>query len=130
MAIYADLEDMPFVEWLAGCVPVDITDGIVNNILFEREIESDATLEETTLKQRELAKADLYMWCSLMPSISSTVKDSDGGWSHSEGGGQLTIADKRRFHRLARAIYRKYGINTGGGSVNINNMGMKVFPTR
>lgn len=130
MATYADYTDMPVKEWLEGLVPIDITEGCIDNILFERGIEADAVLEDTTKKQRDLCKADLYIWCALTPSISGTVKDADGGWSHSEGGTQMTLSDKRILRKMALRLYRKYGEtqeSLGTSSININNHGIKMF---
>ena len=118
---------MPIEDWLSGLVPYDITEECVNNILFERGIEPETTLDETTKKQRDLCKADLYMWCSLQPSITPRVSDADGGWSHSEGGQHMTVGDKEALRKAALRIYRLYGENVGAGSIRMNNFGMRVM---
>lgn len=127
MAKYADLEDMPIEDWLAGLVPLDITEGAVNDILFERGIEPGTTLDETTKKQRDLCKADLYMWCSLQPSITPSVKDADGGWSHSEGGQHMTVGDKTALRNAALRIYRLYGEKQGASTIRVSSFGMRMF---
>lgn len=128
MAKFSDLNDMTMYDWLAGCVGIDITEDAVNVILYDRDIEPDATLEETTKKQRELCKADLFMWCSTLPSTTGSVKDADGGWSHQEGGQRLTAEDKEAFRKAAVAIYRKYGEPIPGGTrIQINSHGMKMW---
>ena len=127
MAKYADLESMPIEDWLEGLVPLDITEGAINNILFERGIEPNTTLDETTKRQRDLCKADLYMWCSLQPSITPSVKDADGGWSHSEGGQHMTVGDKEALRRSALAIYRRYSEKQGTSSIRITSSGMRVL---
>lgn len=129
MAKYADLEDMPIEDWLAGLVAYDIPEGAINDILFERGIEPGTTLEETTKKQRDLSKADLFMWCSLQPSITASVKDADGGWSHSEGGQHMTVGDKEALRNQANRIYAMYD-EKRGASIRMHSMGMKVFPKR
>lgn len=126
MAKYADLEDMPIEDWLEGLVPMDITEGCVNDILFERGIEPGTSLDETSKKQRDLCKADLYMWCSLQPSISARVSDADGGWSHSEGGQHMTAGDKNALRAQAMRIYRLYGECRGSG-IRVVNHGMRVM---
>lgn len=124
---YADLEDMPIEDWLEGLVPLDITDGAVKDILFERGIEPGTTLDETTKKQRDLCKADLYIWCSLQPSITPSVKDADGGWSHSEGGQHMTVGDKAALRNAALRIYKYYGEQHGASSIRMQSHGMRVL---
>lgn len=118
---------MPIEDWLSGLVAYDIPEEAVNDILFERGIEPDTSLEETTKKQRDLAKADLYMWCSLQPSITANVKDADGGWSHSEGGQHMTVGDKEALRNAARRIYRLYGEKQGASSIQMQSHGMRVI---
>lgn len=104
-------------------------EAALKTILADRNIDEGEDAEDVSLRLKELCTADVYMWCSTVPSIGSSTKDSDGGWSHQEGGAQLFAADKENFRRMAREIYKKYGLYVAP-KVRINSFGMKVWGSR
>lgn len=92
-----------------GCVNFLLPEEAVDYVLNERDLKGDTLLSEVDKKTRDLLKADLYVWVCMGPSKVSSTSDSDNGWSHSDGGHQLTDEDKDRMLRTAQDIYDKYG---------------------
>ena len=95
-------------DWLFGCVNFAVPQEAVDHILSEREITSSKPYEELEKKDKDLLKADLYVWICMGPSKVDSTSDSDNGWKHSEGGYTLSDEDKDRMLAVAKAIYEKY----------------------
>lgn len=115
-------------DYVFGCVNFQISDETAEHICDERGIDPDKTFDELFPKPeadapdavaddenviepkrtKELLKADLYVWICMGPTKVNSTSDSDDGWSHSEGGYQLTDEDKNRMLAYAKSIYEKY----------------------
>ena len=115
-------------DYVFGCVNFQISDETAEHICDERGIDPDKTFDELFPKPeadapdavaddenviepkrtKELLKADLYVWICMGPTKVNSTSDSDNGWSHSEGGYQLTDEDKDRMLAYAKSIYEKY----------------------
>lgn len=114
-------------DYVFGCVNFQISDETAECICDERGIDPDKTFDELFPKPtedatdvvseeenlepkrtKELLKADLYVWICMGPTKVNSTSDSDNGWSHSEGGYQLTDEDKDRMLAYAKTIYDKY----------------------
>lgn len=115
-------------DYVFGCVNFQISDETAEHICDERGIDPDKTFDELFHKPeadapdavaddenviepkrtKELLKADLYVWICMGPTKVNSTSDSDNGWSHSEGGYQLTDEDKDRMLAYAKSIYEKY----------------------
>ena len=115
-------------DYVFGCVNFQISDETAEHICDERGIDPDKTFDELFPKPeadapdavaddenviepkrtKELLKADLYIWICMGPTKVNSTSDSDNGWSHSEGGYQLTDEDKDRMLAYAKSIYEKY----------------------
>ena len=54
---------------------------------------------------RRLAYADTLKWFILGPSKTNNTSDSDNGWSHSEGGYDISKDDLKNMTAEANAIY-------------------------
>ena len=117
---------MTIESYLKGLVGVDVTDEAIASILAKRDIDSGEELSEISIRLRDLCTADLYMWCVSLPSIKGTVKDGDGGWSHSEGGTQVSASDKRHWRKMAYDLYKRYGEYVPS-SINFVMKGMKLW---
>ena len=100
---------MTVEQYIKGLVGVSVPDEAASVILRRRNIVSGASTDSLTLEQQELIRADVYSYCLTIPSTASQVEDADGGWKHKEGGAILSEGDKKRFERIATAIYRRYG---------------------
>lgn len=95
-------------DYVFGCVNFAVPQEAVDHILSEREITSSKPYEELEKKDKDLLKADLYVWICMGPSKVDSTSDSDNGWKHSEGGYTLSDEDKDRMLAVAKAIYEKY----------------------
>lgn len=119
---------MTIKEYLQGCVGFSVDDNAIATILVDRGIESDEEAEDLTKKQRDLCKADLYMWCASTPSIRGSVEDQNGNWKHKEGGTQSSAYDKRNLRKMAFDIYKSYGENAStSSSIKFHGSGMKLW---
>ena len=102
-------------QYLRGKVGYTIPDDAIAAILLEREITSgtDASLlgadNTETKRLRDLCTADLYVYCSVTPSVLSSKKDSDGNWTSESGGSTNTAYDARQLKQMAEEIYDTYG---------------------
>lgn len=115
-------------DYLFGCVNFAIPQEAVDYILGEREIESNTSYENLEKKDRELLKADLYIWICMGPGKVDSTSDSDNGWKHSGGGYTLSDDDKDRMLAYAKAIYEKYDEEfdiDGSVSVAISSFGIQ-----
>lgn len=99
---------MSIVSYLKGKVGFEISDSALNAILADRGTDSTTDISDITEKQRELLYADVLMWGATLPTTYSGAKESDGGWSHTEGSSTIQAADKKRFESIANDIYSKY----------------------
>lgn len=91
-----------------GCVNFKVPESAADYVIAERDLEGDALLSSIDKKTKDLLKADMYVWICMGPKKGSSTSDSDNGWSHSDGGYDLTDEDKDRMLRLAKSIYDKY----------------------
>ena len=119
-------------EFLRDLTAFDITDGAIENVCIEAGVyDYDHTVwGDLTVKQRDLCKAYTYLWCASTPSVTGSVEDSDGGWSHREGGKQSSAYDKRLMRQMGLDLLAKYGLNAAKSTIHITAGGMRVFPRR
>lgn len=104
-------------QYLKGKVRnIPVTDDALLTILTDAGITPGSEATELTEKQRDLATAYLYVWIAGSPTMSQKVADSDGDWSHSEGGEQMSANVLNRFLRMANQIFEKYGMTKVGGN--------------
>lgn len=120
---------MTIEEYLSGKVGIAIEPSALQTILLDRNIDEGEDAEDVSKRLKELCTADVYMWCATVPSIGGSTKDSDGGWSHQEGGAQLFATDKTSLRKMADDIYKKYG-EKKVSRIKMNSFGMKVWASR
>lgn len=113
-------------DYLRGCVGYAITAEAINSILIDRGIESGTYLVDIDKRQKDLCRADLYMWCVRTPSITASVEDANGVWRHKEGSTQSLASDKRELRNLANDIYEMHGEKTSRSTIRIHNYGMSM----
>ena len=99
---------MTIEQYLSGTVNFDITEDALKVILIDRGVAENTEIALVAERDKELCKADLYMWIASSPNRKGSVSDSDNSWSHSDGGFTLTDADKRAYISLANVIYEKW----------------------
>ena len=117
-------------DYVRDLTPFDITDGAIENVLIDAGVLPGVDILDLTPRQMDLCKAYTYLWCASAPIISGSVEDSDSGWSHRDGGKQITVYDKRRYYRMGLALLKKYGLCVEKSTIHIATGGMRVFPRR
>lgn len=99
------------IDYINGLFPnAVITDSVIADILLKTGIDPDVLVYDLSEKQRDLAKA--YLILNLMPGSGSSrsVTDRDGDWEHSEKVSSWTKADYYRYWLIARALFKKWGV--------------------
>lgn len=106
----ADTEstERTMLDWLVDAVNFPVSRGAAEDILSARNIAADLSFAESTPRERDLAKADLYVWMCSSPTRRGDTSDSDNSWSHKEGGFTLSREDKEMLLGMANAIYEQY----------------------
>lgn len=92
-------------EYLINKVKFDVPKKALLSIMAVRGIGFESLYEEADKDSLRLAYADLLKWFVIGPSKKNNVSDSDNGWSHSEGGYQITDEDRNEMKAEANAIY-------------------------
>lgn len=92
-------------EYLINKVKFDVPKKTLLSIMAVRSIGFESLYEEADKDSLRLAYADLLRWFVIGPSKKNNVSDSDNGWSHSEGGYQITDEDRNEMKAEANAIY-------------------------
>lgn len=116
-------------DYLRGSVAVNVPDNTVRAILSDNDVQEGTAMSDLDTRTKSLCLADLYRWCSTLPSTTGRIEDKHGVWSHSEGSATVTNADRSRWIKLANAIYRRYGelSRIPSSGIKVNNMGMKLW---
>lgn len=109
-------QEMSIEDYLRAAVQFDVPDNALLRILIKRGICQGDLVSCLEEKQKDLATADLYMWCAMSPSSKDYVKDTDGDWSHQEGGFSMSATDKRHLREAARLLYKKWDEESALGS--------------
>ena len=100
---------MTIENYLRGKVGFEVADSAISVILEDRQITPGAESSILDTRTKELATADLYMWCASTPSKQDTSYEADGGWKSQKGGWESSAFDKRNLREMANKIYEKYG---------------------
>lgn len=111
---------LSIVQWLKAVAEpyMDMSDNFIYSILVNRGITDDSALvSDTTEKQRDLCRADIYYAAATSSVKTGTQGESDGGWTH-------YIAIKNAVNRdvlldWAKALYEKWGESFLSGSTKI-----------
>jgi len=117
-------------DYLRDLTAFDVTDGAIENVLIDAGVPAGSEVGSLTVRQMDLCKAYTYLWCASTPSITGSVEDSDGGWSHKEGGKQSSAYDKRLMRQMGLDLLDKYGLSSAKSTINVVAGGIKVFPRR
>ncbi len=100
---------MTIEQYLRGKVGFEVADNAISVILEDRGISAGADSSELDVRTKDLATADLYMWCASTPSKQNASFEADGGWKSQKGGWESSAYDKRNLREMANRIYAKYG---------------------
>jgi len=112
----------PFELYIRGAVSFDVPDLTLNNIRISRAITYAQDVSELSTQKLELALADVLMYGASRPSSVSGAKDSDGGWSHTDGSTTIGNSDRIFLRTRALDIYKKYGETTGSIGIKFGNL--------
>ena len=94
------LEDALFSK-----VRFSIPEDTVRTILIERALDGNMAYVDANPADVRLAYADILKWLVLGPSKMNNTSDSDNGWSHTEGGFEMSERDRAELKAEANAIY-------------------------
>ena len=94
------LEDALFSK-----VRFSIPEDTVRTILIERALDGNMAYVDANPTDVRLAYADILKWLVLGPSKMNNTSDSDNGWSHTEGGFEMSERDRSELKAEANAIY-------------------------
>lgn len=110
-------EERTILDWLCDVVNFPVSEGAAKDILIERGVDPMALLPEVDKRDKDLCKADLYVWICTSPNRRGDTSDSDNSWAHKEGGYTLSADDKKRLMALANEIYDMYDEKSVGKRV-------------
>lgn len=85
-----------------------VTDDGIQYVLSKRKLQADAPYDGLSERDADLLEGMTYYWLSSLPVGGSTEKVSDGGWSHSEGGWQVSKANIDEWKSRYRELFEKW----------------------
>lgn len=86
-----------------------VSDETIRSILMQADVAEGMMVTDLEEEQVDMCCAYLYMWCmNMIPYSRNNTSDSDGGWSHTEGGFQMLAGDRRRWLGYLRFLFRKW----------------------
>ena len=104
---------MTIEQYLKHKTGYSIDDEAISTILEDRGVTPGSE------RDKDLCRADLYMYCATAPTIMNGKEDSHGGWKHRESGYQSSAGDKSRLIVMADNIYKKYGLASSAPTFKI-----------
>lgn len=112
----------PFELYIRGAVSFEVPDITLNNIRVSRGISYLQDVAEISTQKLELALADVLMYGASRPSSVTGAKDSDGGWSHTDGSVAIGNSDRIFLRTRALDIYKRYGESVGSSGITFGNL--------
>lgn len=118
-------------EWISSKMKVLDEDGIAA-VLAERDILPDTPFSDLTLKERDLLMAEGLLSQILLCGTGTTVKETDGNYAYSEGGWQITKADKATWENLYIKLRQKWGedVLISSRGIKFNTQGIRLWRTK
>ena len=101
---------MNIEQYLRGKVDFDIPDVTMAATLYDYKVEVGTDLSLVGMRERDLALADLLMWCARSSTVSSGESESDGGWSRKKA--TKNVTDRYALIQQAKALYDKWGVDS------------------
>lgn len=101
-------EERTILDWLCCTVNFQVDEQAASDILSNRGVDVKSAIEDVEKKDKDLCKADLFVWLCTSPTRKGDDADSDNSWAHKVGGYTLSEADKKRLMAMANAIYEMY----------------------
>lgn len=94
-------------DYLRGVSPL-IGNEALRYVLVRRKIDSGTAVTNLSERDLDLAEGLCYAWLTNLPTITGTVKDADGDWSHSEGGWQISKDTIAEWKRKCKLLFDKW----------------------
>ncbi len=117
---------MTISEYLRGLLYFEVADDTINSIKYDRGVQDKEYIEDLTEKEKDLCKADLYIFAATSPSTKGSVEDVNGVWKHKDGGSTMASGEQKKFINLANRLYAKWGETPFGTSgIKLQSSGMK-----
>ena len=118
-------------KWISSKMKLLDEDGI-EAILAERGIMADTPFSELSQRDRDLLLAEGLLSQILLCGTGKTTKDEDGNYSHSEGGWQITKADKMAWENLYTKLRRKWGedVLVSSHGISLKSQGFRLWRRR
>lgn len=109
----AQIEDVCTIsDYLEGLFPgYTLSVKTFKSILSKYGIDAKMPESDVLEKVKDLAEADIAELVASTSSIASSIEDSDGGWRHREGGGQMTNYERKLLLQRANNLRKKYGLS-------------------
>lgn len=106
---------LTFQQYLNGKVrDISVPDNAILTICADAGVDPEAEYSEGTQRQKDLALAYYYVWLAGPILQTSTVRDSDADWEHSEGGIRLSAKILERYLDMANEIFEQYDLPAVG----------------
>lgn len=121
---------MTISEYLRGLIAFDISDANVASVMYDRGVQDKEYVEDLTEREKDLCKADVYVFAATSPSTKGSVEDVNGVWKHKEGGSTMAGGEAARLIYLANRLYRKWGEPMYGSGIRIQSQGMRWTSAR
>ena len=102
------MEDSKTVRGFLMDVSELVTERGVQYVCAKRSLEPDDCLSCLDERSKDLAEGTVYYWLSSLPVGGNTEKVSDGGWSHSKGGWQVSKTNIDEWKSRYRDLYNKW----------------------
>lgn len=100
-------EKMTVSEFLKSVCQLVTAEGI-QFVCAKRKLKPTDVYEDLSERDADLAEGTMYYWLASLPVGGGTEKVADGGWSHSEGGWQVSKANIEEWSRRYRALFDKW----------------------
>lgn len=118
----AETEDVYTIsDYLEGLFPgYTLAEKTFKSILSKYDMNANIPADNVPEKVKDLAEADIAELLASTSSVSSSIEDSDGGWKHREGGGQMTNYERKLLLRRANNLRKKYSM--GKADIKLINL--------
>lgn len=94
-------------DYLLNKVRFSVPRKAVRALLADRGIDLMCPYVDCERDLLRLAYADILKWILIGPSKMNNTSDADNGWSHTEGGYELSASDRAELRSEANAIYEE-----------------------
>ena len=105
-----------------------LTEGDIRVVLRRRGLDFSTPVADLSERDIDLAEAEAYWKLCDQPVGGGTVKDTDGSWSHSEGGWTVSGANLAMWKAKYRELREKWGEKVlTRSSISVRPIGMRIW---